>query len=92
MIVALCCAALGALLSVRCTTFALIPASAFVIGLTTISGLLNEWSALALVLVTIANLIVLQVAYGIGGLVLQVIGVEPAERQALGFRHKNSKL
>jgi hypothetical protein len=42
--------------------------------------------------VTIANLIVLQVAYGIGGLVLQVIGVEPAERQALGFRHKNSKL
>ncbi len=82
-IVALCCASLGVLLSVRFKTFCLIPGSAFVVGLTTVFGLLDEWGALALILVTIANLIVLQVAYGIGGIVVQVAGIKPAEQRAL---------
>jgi hypothetical protein len=82
-IIALCCASLGALLSVRFKTFSLIPGSAFVVGLTAVFGLLNEWGTLALVLMTIANLIIFQVTYGIAGIVLQVAGIKPAERRAL---------
>jgi hypothetical protein len=86
-----CCASLGALLSVRFGAFVLVPGSAFVVGVTAVFGTLNEWSALALVLVTITNLIAFQVSYGIVGLVLQAVGIEPAERQAVGLWHKNSK-
>jgi hypothetical protein len=89
---ALCCAALGALLSVRFKAIALIPGSLIVVGLTAIFGTLHEWGASALLLMAMANVIVFQMAYAVGGLVLQVFGIKPSERHALGLWHKNSKL
>jgi hypothetical protein len=79
-------------LSVRFKVIALIPGSLIVVGLTAIFGALHEWGASALVLVTVANVIVFQMAYAVGGLILQVFGIKPTERHALGLWHKNSKL
>jgi hypothetical protein len=59
-IIALCCASLGALLGLRFKTFSLGPRSAFVVGLTAVFELLDEWGAPGLVLLTIGNLVIFQ--------------------------------
>jgi hypothetical protein len=69
-IVALWCAAVGALLSTYFRVFALPPFSLFVIGLTATYGFFHDWSVLALTIMAIANIVVSHLAYGIAGYLL----------------------
>jgi hypothetical protein len=80
--VALCCAALGVLLSVRFRAFALVPASVCVLGLTLFIGVLNGWGPWGLALVTIANLIALQLCYCVGAIASTRFS-EPVERRPM---------
>jgi hypothetical protein len=71
---ALFCAALGGLLSVRYKVFALVPAGLVVLGLTVVCGVARQWGVLGIVLATMAHVVILQVSYCVGGLILQLFG------------------
>jgi hypothetical protein len=83
---ALCCAALGILLSVRFSAFVLAPASLLVIGFTLGYGLFNGWATVSLTLATTANLFILQMGYCLGGIAF----LKAPEQQP--FWHKQSRL
>jgi hypothetical protein len=85
----LCCAALGALLSLRFKAFALAPASVLGAGASVVYGLIHEWGPLVLVLLTLANLSILQLVYGLLGLVLQVAGIKQTEPRKFGPLHNH---
>jgi hypothetical protein len=85
-IVALFCATLGVLLSVRCKALALAPASFITLGFTIVYGLVAGWSVSGLVVGGIANLLILQTSYCVGRLVRQLFG-KSVVRRTLMFRH-----
>ena len=85
---ALFCAALGASLSVRHKVFALVPASLIVLGLTVICGVVSHWGVFGIVLATIANIVVLQMSYCVGGLIVQLFGKRTRRR---GFDVRSSQ-
>jgi hypothetical protein len=84
--IAFSCATLGFVLSVRFKAFALVPASLLALGPTLVFGFVNGWGTLGLVLATMANLIILQASYCVGGILLRRFG-KPAERRAPRLRH-----
>jgi hypothetical protein len=87
--VALGCAALGVLLSLRFRAYALVPASLLTIGVSVGYGLSNGLGVLSLFLVTMANLIVLQVGYCLACYVVQATRLNPKKRQQLGLWQKH---
>jgi hypothetical protein len=90
--VALGCAALGVLLSLRFRAYALVPASLLTIGVSVGCGLLNGFGVLGLVLATVANLIILQVGYFLACCVVQATRHTSKKRQQLGFWQKHPSL
>ena len=84
--IAFSCATLGFVLSARFKAFALVPASLLALGPTLVFGFVNGWGTLGLVLATMANLMILQASYCVGGILLRRFG-KPAERRAPRLRH-----
>jgi ascorbate-specific PTS system EIIC-type component UlaA len=79
-IVALCCAVLGILLSIRFRAFALLPASAIALALTVLYGVASTWTAWGLVFAAVGNLFVLQISYCVGAILVEHFW-EPVRRQ-----------